>query len=160
MLRKCDTGLTQHGDVTSLFFCLIPLGRCVWSALSSLLSKQLSNSAMQKHPGNACFKGMRYAYSRVHVVNGTWRMAVGLIAIPYSRLTAGKQETNGSTIPTGKPNGYCLDSPLHSKMSMLISMSQDMNSKGKVGHPWESARDIYQDIPPLYGLCEYFGKNC
>ena len=25
-------------------------------------------------------------------------------------------------------------------------------SKGKVGYPWESTRDIYQHIPPIYGL--------
>ena len=26
-------------------------------------------------------------------------------------------------------------------------------SKGKVGYPWESTRDVYQHIPPIYGLC-------
>ena len=26
------------------------------------------------------------------------------------------------------------------------------NSKGKVGYPWESTRDTYQHIPPIYGL--------
>ena len=25
-------------------------------------------------------------------------------------------------------------------------------SKGKVGYPWESTRDIHQHIPPIYGL--------
>ncbi len=29
-------------------------------------------------------------------------------------------------------------------------------SKGKVGYPWESTRDIYQHIPPIYGLYNGF----
>ena len=31
-------------------------------------------------------------------------------------------------------------------------------SKGKVGYPWESTRDIYQHIPPIYGLYNVY--NC
>ena len=27
-----------------------------------------------------------------------------------------------------------------------------LKSKGKVGYPWESTRDIYQHIPPIYGF--------
>ena len=26
------------------------------------------------------------------------------------------------------------------------------NSKGKVGYPWESTRDLYPHIPPIFGL--------
>ena len=26
-------------------------------------------------------------------------------------------------------------------------------SKGKVGYPWESTRDVYQHVPPIDGLC-------
>ena len=29
-------------------------------------------------------------------------------------------------------------------------------SKGKAGYPWESTRDIYQQIPPIYGLYNGF----
>ena len=29
-------------------------------------------------------------------------------------------------------------------------------AKGKVGYPWESTRDIYQHIAPIYGLYNGF----
>ena len=31
-----------------------------------------------------------------------------------------------------------------------------VKSKGTVGYPWESTRDIYQHVPPIYGLYNCF----
>ena len=41
------------------------------------------------------------------------------------------------------------DEHINLKRKVLIS-------KGKVGYPWESTRDIYQHIPPIYGLYNGF----